>query len=150
MILYWVIKISLTLSIFIVSLPEFSKIDSSMAKSTILKFEFFDLILIHFMFASFASIIISSHYRFSTDNTSWEIASTRFTNCIVFTDRFFAISSRALDPFSRSLFRRVLSKDVHCNFNVSFSLFGSSHSFKLYKCSWTLLIALNKLLDTLL
>lgn len=150
MILYWVIKISLTLSIFIVSLSEFSKVNSRMTKGTILEFEFFDLTLIHFMLASFASIIISSHNRFSTDNTGWEIATTRFTNCVVFTYSLFTISSRAFYPFSRSLFRRVLCKDADCDFNISLFFFGSSHSLKLDKCSRTFLIALNKLRITLL
>lgn len=76
-------------------MSEFSKVNGSMAKSTILEFEFFDLALIHFMLASLASIIISGHYRFSTDNTSWEIATTRFTNCVIFTDCFLTISSGA-------------------------------------------------------
>lgn len=142
MILYWVIKISFKLSIFIVSLSEFSKVNCSMAKSAILEFEFFDLIFIHFVFTSLASIVVSGYNRFSTNNTSWEIATTRLTNSVVLADSFFTISTRAFYPFSRSLFRGVLCKYTHCDFNISLFFFSCSHSFKLDKGSRTLFIAL--------
>jgi len=150
LILYWVIKISFKLSIFIVSLSEFSKVNGSMAKCAILEFEFFNLTLVHFMFASLASIVVSGYNRFSTYNTSWEVATTRLTNCIILADGFFTISSGAFYSFSRSLFRRVFCKDTNCNFNISLFLFSCSHSFKFYKGSRTLLIALNKWMNTLL
>lgn len=150
MILYWVIKISFKLSIFIVSLSEFSKVNGSMAKSAILELEFFDLIFIHFVFASLASIVVSGYDRFSTNNTSWEIATTRLTNSVILADCFFTVSSRAFYSFSRSLFRRMFCKYTHCYLNVSLFFFCCSHSFKFDKGSWTLFIALSKLLNTLL
>jgi hypothetical protein len=87
------------------------------------------------MFASLASIVVSGYNRFSTYNTSWEVATTRLTNCIILTDRFFTISSGAFYSFPRSLFRRVFGKDANCNFNISLFLFNCSHSFKFYKGS---------------
>lgn len=78
-------KIQKHISIIIISLPKFPEINLSMAQSTKFKISFLDLGLIHFMSASFTSVIISGGDRFSADNTGREITAAASACSIVFT-----------------------------------------------------------------
>ena len=129
-------------SVLFIFSTEFSKIDCCMTKWTEMKSCFLHLTFIHFMFASFTSVIISWHDGFSTDDTCREICSTLSATCIIFTYSLFTISSRAFYFFTRSFLRRMFSKYTDCHIDIFLSLLQSTHSLKFNECSWTLFIAL--------
>lgn len=121
-------------SIIIIPLAKLPKINLCMAKRTVFKITFFNLRLIHFMPTCFTSIIIPSNDGLATDNTSWEIATTTFTSCIIFTYHIRTILPWAFYTLSRCLFWRMLCKYTHCHIYISLSLLWSTHTLQLNKC----------------
>jgi len=110
-------------SIFIIPLSEFSKVNGRVAQSTVFELSLFNFTLIHFVFAAFAAVIITSDNGFATDNTSWEITATCSADSVVLAYRFLAITAWTLNPFSRSLFRWVFSEYADSNIDIMFTLF---------------------------
>jgi hypothetical protein len=129
-------------SVFIVALSEFSEVNSRMAQGTVFKFCFLHFALVHFVFASFAAIVIASNNWFATYHAGREITTTGTADSVILADRLFAVPSWTLDAFSRSLFRRVFGKYTDCDIDVMFPLFLWAHTFQFNKSSRALLVAL--------
>ncbi len=103
----------------------------------------FNFGFVHFMSTCFASIIVSSSDRFTTNNTSWEIASAAAARCIIFGYHLFTVLAWALNHFPRSLFWCVLGEDTDCHINISLLFLSCAHSLQFHKCSRTFFIALH-------
>ncbi len=102
----------------------------------------FHFLFIHFVFASFASIVISCHYWLATNNAGREVSSTFPATGVVLAYCVFAVSAWTFQLFPWSLLWGVLGKDTHSHINILFTLFDSSHSLKFYKRSWALFVTL--------
>lgn len=110
-----------------------------------------DLGFVHFVLAAFASVVVSGHYWFSAYHAGGEIGTALSAAGVVFTYVLFAISARAFDLFTRSLFGRMLCKDADGHVDVFLSLFSRAHSLKFNECARTLFVALKiKNISTLL
>lgn len=113
-----------------------------MAQRAIFILMFLYLTFIHFVFTAFTTIIISSYNRFTTNNTSWEIASTLSAYCIILSNKTFAMTSWTFYSLSRGFFWRMLRENSHSDINISLSFFMSSHSLKFNKGTRALFITL--------
>lgn len=129
-------------SVLFIFNTEFSKIYRGVTKWTEMKSCLLNFTFIHFVFATFTSVIISCHYGFSTNDARGEVCSTLSATCIVLTDSLFTVSSWTFDFFARGLFRRMFGEYAHSHVNIFLSLFKISHSLKLDKSSWTLFVTL--------
>jgi len=85
--------------------------------------------------AGFASVIVTVCYRFAADHASWEIAATRTTYRIILRDKIFTLSSWALYSLSRSLLGWMFGEDAYSDVGVSLTIFKTTHTFQLDKCS---------------
>ena len=143
MIIYWSYYDNYNLSLILfIFLTKLSKINSCMAQCAILILMFLYLTFIHFVFAAFTTIIISSYNRFTTNNTSWEIASTLSAYCIILSNKALAMTSWTFYSLSRGLFWRMLRENAYSNINISLSFFMSPHSLKLDKSTRAFFITL--------
>ncbi len=94
------------------------------------------------MFTSLTPVIIPCHNWLSTYDTRWKVGSTLPATGVILTDSFLAVPTWTFDSLPRSFFWWMFGKDTDCHFNVFLSILCASHSFKLYKCTWTLFITL--------
>ena len=104
---------------------------------------FLDFVVVHFVSASLAAIVVAVGDGFSTHDTGREVAATRSAESVILTHEVFAGSSRTLDPLARCFFGRVFGEDTHSDVSVPFSLFCSAHSFKFDEGSRTFFITLH-------
>ena len=103
----------------------------------------FHLLLVHFVFASLASVIIPGHDGLSAHHTSREVGSAFSAAGVILANHVFTITAWTLDLFAWSLFGWMLGEYAYCHVHVFFPFLGRTHSLQLYKGSGTLLITLN-------
>jgi hypothetical protein len=135
--------ITMCKSILIIALPELPEVDGRVAQSTVFEISLFHFILVHFVFAALAAVVVASHNRFATDDASREITATRSADGVVFAYRFLAVTAGTFDPFPRGFLWRVFGEDADSNIHVVLALFMGAHALQFDKCSRTLFVTLH-------
>ncbi len=90
----------------------------------------FDLGLIHFVFASFAPVVVSCHDGLPTDNTSWEVSATLPAAGVILADGILAVSAWTFDLLARSVLGRVFGEDADSHVDILLLVLLASHALQ--------------------
>lgn len=120
-------------SIIFILGAELPKVNGGVAEGTEVEPGLLNLLFVHFVFASLASVIVPSHDGLAADNAGGEIGPAFLAAGVVLAYSVLAVAPGALHLFARGLFWSVLCEYADCHVHVFLALFSSAHALKLDK-----------------